>query len=91
MEEDFEAYKLKKQFDPEKAKLLKDEGAVLIKNGKYLEAVEKYTEAIGHLPTQMLTPDAKTLDLQIHNNRSIALFKAGQIHAAYEDCEFVLK
>lgn len=39
----------------------------------------------------MQTPDAKMLDLQIHNNRSIALFKAGQIHAAYEDCEFVLK
>lgn len=70
--------------------MLKDEGAVLVKEGKYLEASEKYTQAIKHLPAQLMDGNAKVLDLQLHNNRSLALFKAGQIHASYEDCLFVL-
>lgn len=30
------------------------------------------------------------LYVQLHNNRSVALFKAGQINASYDDAEFVL-
>lgn len=91
VEEDFAAYKLKKLYDVELAKKLKDEAAVLMKNSKFIDAIEKYTNAMEHLPEALQDGEAKVLCLQLHNNRSIALFKAGQIHASYEDCLFVLK
>lgn len=77
-------------YNPEQALECKNEGNALVRDKKFQEAAEKFTEGIKKLPEKLQDDNAKVLYVQLHNNRSIALFKAGQINASYEDAEFVL-
>ncbi|KAH0577714.1 Stress-induced protein sti1 [Spironucleus salmonicida] len=91
VEDEFSAFKKKSIYSPEEAVNMKNAGNELFKANKFIEAAEKFTEGIAHLPYDLMDADSKVIFIQLHNNRSLALFKAGQIHPSYADCEKVLK
>lgn len=90
IEDEYNDFKLKQQYNPEQALECKNEGNALVRDKKFQEAAEKFTEGIKKLPVKLQDDNAKVLYLQLHNNRSVALFKAGQINASYDDAQFVL-
>jgi len=99
VEEEYEAFQKEQAFDKDLAERLKEEGNTLFKAQKYGEAIEKYTEALKHLPfddrecveTNARYVDCRTLLIGIHNNRSFAYFKIGQLNLSYDDATRVLE
>ena len=85
VEDEYTEFKLKQLYNPEEALDCKNAGNALVKEGKFQQAAEKFTEGIKKLPSKYQDDNAKVLFIQLHNNRSLALFKAGQINASYED------
>ena len=70
------AFKMKEAYDPKKALEFKDAGNALVKEGKCLDAAAKFTEGINHLPKDMMDEASTQIYVALHNNRSLALFKA---------------
>ncbi|CAL5989342.1 Stress-induced_protein sti1 [Hexamita inflata] len=89
-EDEYREYKLKQTYNPEKALQCKNDGNALVKENKFVQAAEMFTEGIKMLPEKLQDGNSKMLYIQLHNNRSLALFKAGQIHASYDDAMYVL-
>lgn len=98
VEDEYEAFQKEAAFDKDLAERLKEEGNALFKDQKYSDAIGKYTEAISHLPfddrecveTNARYMDCRTLLIGLHNNRSFAYFKIGQLNLSYEDAARVL-
>ena len=67
----------KELFDPELAEKIKQEGNQFFKEGKWPEAIEKYTQAIKHNPK----------DHKIYSNRATCFCKLMQWDAAMVDCD----
>ena len=63
VEDEFEAFRIQTSYSPEKATQCKNEGNALVKENKYIEAAEKFTEGIKMLPDKMMDDGAKVLKI----------------------------
>lgn len=73
---------------------MKEEGNALVRSGRPLEAAETFSTALRKLPVAAAGADeaeAKALRAALLGNRALALFRAGQLHAAHDDCVAVLE
>lgn len=69
---EFEEQKKMKSFNIDEAMKCKQEASELYKQQKMIEAAEKFSEGIKHLPLDLLDkhPEGKQLYQQLLNNRS---------------------
>lgn len=61
IEDEYAEVKLQQAYSPDKASECKNEGNILFKANKFIEAYEKFSEGIKMLPDKMMDDNAKVL------------------------------
>lgn len=60
-EDEYREYKLKQTYNPEKALQCKNDGNALVKENKFVQAAEMFTEGIKMLPEKLQDGNSKML------------------------------